>query len=362
MLLDKPKPRGWIDVAAPFVIVSKPITPHQPRTVLPPTAQVQFFAELYHPALDATTFARIRARVRDLGLHFDDAELRLLAALDHPDKVQTFLNTHIYYNDDHAAVELEETAMPPRRVLQTACAHCFEGALFAYAVNFLHGYQPRWVLLEASQDSEHNLVVWREARTGLYGCNAHSAYPHLDGRPAEYATLRALVESYAPYYFTDYTRNPADLSLVGYSQPIDLVAKFGIAWMASDAPQWDIYYTYIDDTTRFHYLHDDSNATHLYPLIRALKEKWIELDAHGKPFVNPSRLPRDAQTLWRAFWDAHGEWEPYHRPHGVAAEIEKQFFHLTGTTPIDLMDNAFDLQFFLAAGYRIEQLMNRDRR
>ncbi len=35
----------------------------------------------------------------------------------------------------------------------------------------------------------------------------------------------------------------------------------------------------------------------------------------------------------------------------------RRFFRLTGTTPIDLDDNAFDLQFFLAAGYRIDQLV-----
>lgn len=338
--------------------MSKPILPDQPRTILPPTAQVKQFADAYRATLDPVALARIHARLRELNLRFDDDELIVFAALDHPDKVQAFLNTQIYYNDDHASVELEETALPPRRVLQTACAHCFEGALFAYGINFLHGYDPHWVLLEASQDSEHNLVVWRDARTGLYGCNAHSAYPHLDGRPAQFATLRALVQSYAPYYFTDYTRDPNDLSLVGYSEPFDLIAKFGVAWIASDAPQWDIYYTYVDDTWRFHYLNDDADAPHLYPLIRALKEKWIELDARGKPFVNAAHLPRDAQTAWHAFWDAHGAWEPYHRPRGRAAQIEKHFFRLTGTTPIDLMDHAFDLQFFLAAGYRIQDLMN----
>lgn len=339
--------------------MSKPISPAHPRLLLPPAAQVKSFAEAYRAACDPAAYARIQTRARELDLHFDDDELIIFAALDHPDKVQAFLNTQIYYNDDHASVEVEETAMPPRRVLQTACAHCFEGALFAYAVNFLHGYQPRWVLLEASQDSEHNLVIWRDARTGLYGCNAHSAYPQLDGRPAQFATLRALVQSYVPYYFTDYTRDPNDLSLVGYSEPFALIAKFGVEWIASDAPLWDIYYTCIDDTRRFYYLNDDSHATHLYPLIRALKEKWIELDAHGKPFVNINQLPPDARTAWHAFWDAHGAWEPYHRPRGRATEIEKQFFHLTGTTPIDLMDNAFDLQFFLAAGYNIGQLINR---
>jgi len=45
------------------------------------------------------------------------------------------------------------------------------------------------------------------------------------------------------------------------------------------------------------------------------------------------------------------------RPREKAKEIERRFFRLTGTTPIDLDDNAFDLQFYLAAGYRLDQLI-----
>ena len=338
--------------------MSKPIPTDHPIIRRAPDAQVRYFAELFRPAVNPVKLAWFKAHVLGLGLRFADEELTVLAALDHPDKVQQFLNTQIYYNNDHASVELEETALPPRGVLQTGLAHCFDGALFAYAVNYLHGHAPRLVVIEASQDSEHNLVVWRDARTGLCGCNAHSAFPHLDGRPAEYATIRALVESYVPYYYSDRTHDPRDLTIVGYSDEFDLTAKFGVAWMAADAPLWDIYYTYIDDTWRFHYLNDKAAATHSYPVIRALKENWIEADAQGKPFVNVSHLPRDAQALWHAFWNLHGDNQTYRRPRGQAAEIEREFMRLTGTTPIDLDDNAFDLQFFLAAGYKIRDIVN----
>jgi hypothetical protein len=337
--------------------MSKPIPTDQPIVHRAPDAQIKYFTELYRHAVNPVKLVWFKARVRGLGLHFTDEELTVLAALDQPDKVQEFLNTQIYYNNDHASVELEETAMPPRGVLQTGLAHCFEGALFAYAVNYLHGYAPRLVVIEASQDSEHNLVVWRDPRTNLYGCNAHSAFPHLDGRAAQFPTIHALVESYVPYYYSDRTHDPGDLTIVGYSDEFDLVAKFGVEWLAADAPLWNIYYTYIDDTWRFHYLNDDSATTHLYPVIRALKEKWIEIDAQSKPFVNADNLPRDAQVLWHTFWKLHGDNQTYRRPRGEEAEIEKKFMRLTGTTPIDLDDNAFDLQFFLAAGYRIEQLL-----
>jgi len=335
--------------------MSKPVSPAG-IIHLSPAQRLESFADFYRPRSNSVQSGRIKARCAELGLPFTDNELLVIGALFHPNLVQEFLNTQIYYNNDHASIDLEETAMPPRRVLQTGLAHCFEGAMFAYAVDYLHGYDPRLVLIEASQDSEHNLVVYRDPRSGLYGCNAHSAFPRLDGRVAEYATIRELVESYAPHYYSDRTMDPNDLTIVGYSDPVDLIARFGTAWIASNESLWDIYHTYIDGTWRFHYLSDDSGKPHVYPLIRALKENWIAVDAAGKPVVNASNLPRAAQELWDDFWRVFGA-NDGRRPQGVARQIEKEFFQMTGTTPIDLEDNAFDFQFFLAAGYRIEQLL-----
>jgi hypothetical protein len=215
-------------------------------------------------------------------------------------------------------------------------------------VNYLHGHEPRLVMLEASQDADHNLVVCRDRTTGLYGSNAQSRYPGLVGRPAEYSTIRALAESYVPLYYSDRTLDPRDLTLVGYSEPVDLVAKFGAGWMASKEPLWDLYYTYIDDAVRFHYFSDDPGRPHLYPSVRALRESWVRLDAAGEPFVSLDDLPPGTRQVWEAFWEIYD-------PERDGPE----FFRLTGTTPIDLDDNAFDLQFFLAAGYRLDQLVKR---
>jgi len=311
----------------------------------------------YRGTVDPGSRRLFEARLRDLGLGFDEGELAILAALDTPAKVQRFLNERVYYNDDHAAVEQDETAMPPRRVLRTGAAHCFEGALFAYAVNVLHGHEPRLVMLEASQDADHNLVVCRDPVTGLYGANAQSRYPGLVGRPAEYPTIRALADSYVPFYYSDRTLDPSDLTLVGYSEPIDLVARFGPGWMGTLEPLWDIYYTYIDAGVSFHYFFDDPGTPHAYPAVKALKENWIRIGPEGKPFVSLADLPPGARDEWDAFWAIFDPADV--RPRGRAKEIERAFFHLTGTTPIDLDDNAFDLQFYLAAGYRIDQLFGR---
>lgn len=333
--------------------MSKPILDGQSPVLLEPSSQIKSFAGLYRSHVDPASYARLTSRARALNLDFSDEEFVILAALDTPAKVQEFLNTQIYYNNDHLSVEQDETAMPPRRVLETAHAHCFEGALFAYAVNYLHGHNPRWVLLEASQDPDHNLVVFQDPRTGLYGSNAHSHWPHLDGRPAEYATLWSMVETYIPWYISDLTNDPIDLTLVGYSDPFELTAKFGTAWLGTKNQVWDIYYTYIDDSVRLHYLAQTSNETHLYPVVRALKDRWIQVDGEGKPFVSIGDLPAPAQELWHEFWRAFTT-----RPtRGRAREIEQDFMRLTGTTPIDLTDNADDFQYYLAAGFRIEDLV-----
>jgi len=338
--------------------MSKPI-PKEGIPRVPPEEKLRELASPYRGAAGPEAIRRFEERCDGLGLRFAGDELVILAALDTPAKVQEFLNEDLYYNDDHASVDQEETAMPPRLVLRTGLAHCYEGAMFAYAVNHLHGHEPRLVMLEASQDADHNLVIFRDAATGLYGANAQSRYPGLVGRPAEYATIRALAETYVPLYYSDRTLDPKDLTLVGFSEPVDLVAKYGAAWIGSDRPLWDIYYTYIDDSVLFHYFSDDPGRPHLYPAVRALKEDWIRIDAAGEPSVSLGDLPAGAREAWDAFWKAYSPDRDGPRPRGRAREIERAFFRLTGTTPIDLDDNAFDLQFFLAAGYRVDQLIKR---
>ena len=339
--------------------MSKPI----PQEGIPrraPEEQAAFFASLYRRSLNPAQRAWFEARAAGLGLHFTEDEAVVLAALDTPEKVQDFLDNQLYYNDDHAFVDQEETAMPPRLVLRTGMAHCFEGAMFACAVNTLHDRKPLLVFLEASQDADHNLVVYEDPRTKLYGSNAQSRYPGLEGRPAEFETVRALAGSYYPFYFSDRTLDRADLTLVGYSDGFDLAAEYGVGWMDSEKPLWDIYYTYINDRRTFHYFSGDPGESHPYPLIRALLENWIRLDADGKPRVSLPDLPPRARELWDAFWREFGP-DSGPRPRGRAHEIEVDFMRLTGTTPIDLDDNAFDLQFYLAAGYRLDQLLTERR-
>ncbi len=320
-----------------------------PPSTLTAAEQLARLASDYGPRVAPAARERLAQRVRALGLRFGEQELTVLAALDTPQKVQQFLDTEITYNNDHATPDSEETAWTPKQVLARANAHCFEGAMFAYAVNTLHGHEPRLVLLEASQDSDHNLVVYRDAATGLYGCNAHSAFPNLEGRPPRFADLRRLSESYHPYYYSDRSRDPSDLTLVGYSEPIDLVARHGTGWIDSDTDLWDLYFSYIDGAAVFHYLFDDSGASHRYPAIRALDERWIVRGPDGKVRVAVKNLPAEAQALWAPYWERKQRGEPMR-------ELDRQFRALTGLTPVDLDDNAHDLQKQLEKGARVPAL------
>ncbi len=337
--------------------MSKRVDPQHGPVQLEPAEQLRVFTAHYRDRVSPQAYRALIARTRELHLDLSEDELIVFAALDTPGKVQEFLNTEIYYNNDHAHPDQQETARPPRRVLATAHAHCFEGALFAYAVNYLHGHNPRWVLLEASQDPDHNLVLLQDRQTELYGANAHSTWPHLDGRPPEYPTLWSLVETYIPYYISDLTNDPQDLTLVGYSEPFDLIPRFGTAWIGALHEVWDIYYEYVDDSVRFHYLYDDSNETHLYPLIRALKARWIRINGEGGGHVSLADLPAEAQALWTTFWQT---FVPPVRPtRGKAREIEQEFMRVTGTTPIDLSDYANDLGYFTGGGWDIKKFYER---
>jgi|GEM_PF-404092 len=351
-----------------------------------PEAQIAYYVKRVASRVHPASLARLQARVRELHLDFSDDEILILAALDNPRRVQWFLDHEVYYNNDHPyseeqlTAEEEETAFAPRTVLRKGRAHCFEGALFAYTANYLHGFEPRWMLLEGTRDVDHNLVVYQDKHAVRWGCNAHSGYPHLGGRDAEFFTLRALAETYYPYYYSGYTNDPRDLTLVGFSEPVDLTKKFGVQWMASLEPLWDIYYLLVDDTWTFHQMTPPYGAqyrraqeTHLYTPIAALKNGWIEIQARGgaganaaasgdaaitlggapRVFVNVNHLPPDAQKIWHQFWETFNPDDLL--PRGRAAELEGEFYKLTGTTPIDLNFNVEEIKAFLERGYKLEQ-------
>lgn len=133
-----------------------------------------------------------------------------------------------------------------------------------------------------------------------------------------------------------------------------MVARYGAAWMDSQDDLWDIYSTYIDDTIRFHYL-DDSDATHIYPMLTALKQHWIRVDGQGKPYVSAADLPREARALWDAFWRTYKPSTIV--PRGEASVIAKRFFEVARLSPLDLNEYVREMEKYLARGYRVKQIL-----
>jgi hypothetical protein len=160
------------------------------------------------------------------GLGFTAAELRALRALGTPRGIQRALDAMPYH---HAS-----TAWSPRRVLRERRAHCLEGAVFAAAALRVLGYPPLLLDLEAVQDTDHVLAVYRQR--GHWGAIAKSNFTALRYREPVHRSLRELVMS----YFEGYINLRGERTLRAYSRPVSL-ARFDRrrpGWMTTDGDLW----------------------------------------------------------------------------------------------------------------------------
>jgi hypothetical protein len=157
---------------------------------------------------------------------FDSRELRTLRALGIPHGVQRALDAMPYH--------LASTAWSPRRVLRERTAHCLEGAIFAAAALRVLGFPPLLLDLEAVQDTDHVLAVYRVR--GHWGAIAKSNFAGLRYREPVYRSLRELVMS----YFEGYINLRGDRTLRAYSRPVNL-ARFDRrrpGWMIAEDELW----------------------------------------------------------------------------------------------------------------------------
>ena len=153
-------------------------------------------------------------------------ELRKLRSLNTPAKIQNYLDKIPYH--------LEDTAWSPRLVLQNESAHCFEGAVFAAAALCANGYPPLILDLEAVNDTDHVLTVFRQ--NGAWGAIAASNYPGCRFRAPIHRTLRELALS----YFNDYFNNRRERTMRTYSRPVNLKRFDKLDWMTTEKPVWFI--------------------------------------------------------------------------------------------------------------------------
>jgi hypothetical protein len=126
------------------------------------------------------------------------------------------------------------TAWSPRTVLRERTAHCLEGAVFAAAALRVLGHPPLLLDLEAVQDTDHVIAVFR--LRGHWGAIAKSNFSGLRYREPVYRSVRELVMS----YFEGYVNLRGERTLRAFSRPVNL-GRFDRShpdWMVSDAPLW----------------------------------------------------------------------------------------------------------------------------
>src|SRR5580765_7321339 len=84
---------------------------------------------------------------------FTPSELRQLRVLKTPAGIQRFL--------DDLPYNLSYTARSPKKVLQDRIASCLEGGIFAAAALRIIGFPPLIFDLEAEQDTDHVIAIFK---------------------------------------------------------------------------------------------------------------------------------------------------------------------------------------------------------
>ena len=156
-----------------------------------------------------------------------DGETALLRRLTPPWRIQERLDAMDYDADGSGC-------RSPRRVLRERRVQCMDGALFAAAALRVQGHRPLLLDLEAVQDVDHVIAVFRVR--GRWGGVARSNYSGLRYREPLYRSLRELALS----YFESYFNLRRQKTLRSYSQAVGLGRFDAIKWMTSEEDLWDI--------------------------------------------------------------------------------------------------------------------------
>ncbi len=117
--------------------------------------------------------------------------------------------------------------MSPFVVERTRAANCFDGAVYAAAALERLGHPPLIVDMEAKNDDDHVIAVYRSEG---WGAIAKSNTTMLRSREPVYRTLRELVMSYFEGYFNVHGYR----SLRSYSAPVDLRRFDSLMWRTTE--------------------------------------------------------------------------------------------------------------------------------
>lgn len=150
--------------------------------------------------------------------------LRVLRGLKTPMRIQHFIDAIPY--------QYANTAWSPERVLQERKGHCLEGAMLAAAALRVNGHPPLLLDLEAVQDDDHVVALYRER--GLWGGIAKSNFAGLRFRAPVYRTLRELALSYFDHYYN----LRGERTLRAFAGPVNLTRLDRQHWMTSQKNVW----------------------------------------------------------------------------------------------------------------------------
>lgn len=123
-----------------------------------------------------------------------------------------------------------ETYRSPLEVLRHGEAHCFEGALFALACLHFAGKKAYLLDLKTNDlknDADHAVTLFQE--NGLWGAISKTNHAVLRFRDPIYPSVETLAFSYFHEYFLDNGKK----TLHSYSEPFDVIKRFGTAWVTS---------------------------------------------------------------------------------------------------------------------------------
>jgi len=160
---------------------------------------------------------------------FSPAERRIFRSLRSPAKIQRYLDD-LPYNKESGGV----TCKSPRMVMRDRTGHCMEGAMFGAAALRMLGHPPLLLDLEAVQDTDHVLAIFRDRRG--WGAIAKSNYSGLRYREPVYRSLRELVMSYFEHYYNLRRQK----TLRNYSRPVNLRRFDKIGWMTAEEDVWGV--------------------------------------------------------------------------------------------------------------------------
>lgn len=155
---------------------------------------------------------------------FTPKELRKLRGLKNPYGIQKFLDDMPYH--------LADTGWSPRVVLRENTSHCFEGAMLAAAALRVNGYKPLIFDLEAENDTDHVVAIYRQ--DGHWGAIAKSNYTGCRYREPVYRSLRELALSYFEVYFN----LRRERTLRTFSNPVHMSRFDHLDWMTTENPLW----------------------------------------------------------------------------------------------------------------------------